>query len=272
MSNETKVSVLMNCYNGEQYLNEAIDSVLNQTHKNLELVFWDNQSSDRSATIVQSYQDDRVRYFRSKQHTDLSQARQLAYEYLRGDWVAILDVDDAWEPCKLEKQLQRVKLNHDVGFIYCRTLAVDENGEALLDHLFTKHPSKLPKGDIYQLLVQGNYICVASLLINKSKLDALGGFSGKYPIMEDYFVSLNLAKNYPVEAVDELLCRYRIHGQNESLKCQQDTFEDLQIVKDLFPDRWAYLAALRILLRHIKKSLINRSGLNVKKAVKILWN
>ena len=61
----------MNCYNGEKYLREAIDSVLAQTYENWELIFWDNQSADDSASVINSYNDDRIRYFYAKNHTNL---------------------------------------------------------------------------------------------------------------------------------------------------------------------------------------------------------
>lgn len=270
MLDSSMVSVLMNCYNGEQYLAEAIESVLNQTHKNLELVFWDNQSTDRSASIIQSYDDDRIRYINSSSHTNLSQARKLAYPYLKGDWVAILDVDDVWDEQKLEKQLACAQLIDNVGFIYCKALPVNAQGQKIGKHVFLKYQNALPKGQIYKILARGNYISIASLLISKSKLDKIGGFSGEYPIMEDYYVTLNLSKKYPVSAVDEILCQYRIHGENESLKNTQDNFEDLQIVKDLFPDRTAYVAALRIMLRHIKTSVARRKTPNIRKIVQTL--
>ena len=72
---EPFVSVLMNCYNGEKYLQEAIDSVLAQTYKNWELIFWDNRSTDRSAEIFKSYNDHRLKYFLSHEHTDLGSGR-----------------------------------------------------------------------------------------------------------------------------------------------------------------------------------------------------
>ena len=68
------------------------------------------------------------------------------------------------------------------------------------------------------------------MLIRRNSLEAIGGFSGKYPIMEDYYVTLNIARWYPVAAVDEVLCDYRIHGSNASMNGPIDTFEDLNIV------------------------------------------
>jgi len=75
MDSASLVSVLMNCFNGEKYLREAIDSIINQTHQNWELVFWDNQSTDKSKAIFDSYQDDRLKYYYAPEHTDLGGGR-----------------------------------------------------------------------------------------------------------------------------------------------------------------------------------------------------
>ena len=76
--NNQKVSIIINCYNGEKYLNLAIESVLNQTYKNWEIIFWDNQSTDDSKFILKSYKDKRIKYFYAKKFTNLHIARNLA--------------------------------------------------------------------------------------------------------------------------------------------------------------------------------------------------
>src|SRR4030067_1280023 len=98
------VSVIMNCYNSEKYLREAIDSVLAQTYQNWEIIFWDNQSTDKSAAIFKSYADPRFCYFLAPEHTTLGQARNLAVEQAHGAWVAFLDCGDILFPRKLAQQ------------------------------------------------------------------------------------------------------------------------------------------------------------------------
>ena len=79
------ISVIINCYNGEKYLREAIDSVINQTYQNWEIIFWDNQSTDSSKQIVTSYKDNRIHYFCAPTHTSLGEARNLAVEKANGE-------------------------------------------------------------------------------------------------------------------------------------------------------------------------------------------
>ena len=97
-----RVSVLMNCFNGARYLRPALESVCDQTVSDWELLFWDNQSTDESASIVGEYRDARIRYLPAPMHTNLGEARRQACAFARGEWVGILDTDDLWLPKKLE--------------------------------------------------------------------------------------------------------------------------------------------------------------------------
>ena len=107
----------MNCYNGEEFLSEAINSVLNQTYQNWELIFWDNRSTDNSAKILKSFKDKRIRYFYSKDKTVLYKARNLAIKKTKGEFIAFLDVDDMWLKNKLSIQIPKFK-NKRIGVVY----------------------------------------------------------------------------------------------------------------------------------------------------------
>src|SRR5664279_817293 len=100
-----KVTVIMNCLNGERFVRQAIQSVYDQTFSDWEIVFWDNASTDATATIANSFSDGRLRYFRSEKTVALGQARQWALAKARGDWVAFLDHDDALLPQRVERQM-----------------------------------------------------------------------------------------------------------------------------------------------------------------------
>ena len=126
------VSIIMNCYNGGKYLQEALDSIINQTYKNWELIFWDNQSTDDSENIVLSYNDHRIRYFYSKKHTILYEARNLAIEKSIGEYLAFLDVDDFWDSTKLEKQMRAFSKNSEVAIVYSNFYFKKEKQQPLL--------------------------------------------------------------------------------------------------------------------------------------------
>jgi glycosyltransferase involved in cell wall biosynthesis len=127
MDNTPLVSILMNCFNGEKYLNEAIDSIYAQTYQNWEIVFWDNASTDRSASIAKGY-DKRIKYHLAPENTPLGEARNLALKKASGQYIAFLDCDDIYLPDKLEQQ---VKLMQSKEYVMCygSVAVIDESGK-----------------------------------------------------------------------------------------------------------------------------------------------
>ena len=81
------VSIIMNCYNGERYLKKSIKSVINQSYKKWELIFWDNKSQDKSKKFILSFKDKRIRYFQASRFTSLYAARNLAIKQARGKFI-----------------------------------------------------------------------------------------------------------------------------------------------------------------------------------------
>ena len=110
-------SVILNCYNGEKFLNEAILSVKKQTLKNWELILWDNKSTDNSKKILKSFISKKIKYYCSKKHTSLYEARNMALTKCNGEFIAFIDADDTWESDKLEKQIKLFK-NKKIGLVY----------------------------------------------------------------------------------------------------------------------------------------------------------
>ena len=118
MSDQSLVSVIINCFNGDKYLHKALNSVVAQTYKNWEIIFWDNQSVDKSAEIFKSYKDARFKYYYAPEHSKiLYEARNYAITKANGDFFAFLDVDDWWLPNKLEKQIPLFN-DPKVGVVY----------------------------------------------------------------------------------------------------------------------------------------------------------
>ena len=127
-NNKPLVSVIVNCYNGEQFLKEAIDSIYAQTYNNWEIIFWDNASSDDSANIARSF-DKKLKYYRAKKQTKLYNARNLALEKCLGSFVAFLDCDDVWIDQKLEMQIELALRGGGNDFVYGGYQNINSNGE-----------------------------------------------------------------------------------------------------------------------------------------------
>jgi glycosyltransferase involved in cell wall biosynthesis len=97
MRREPLVSIIINCHNGEEYLEQTLRSVLNQTYKNWELIFFDNSSNDESKNIFKSFDDKRFRYFYNTEKINLYHARNKAIQKTKGEFISFIDCDDWWE-------------------------------------------------------------------------------------------------------------------------------------------------------------------------------
>lgn len=208
------VSVIMNVRNGASTLREALDSVLRQSFHDWELIVWDDRSTDESARIIAEYQDPRIRCVQSPEEISLGKARGDAIRQAAGAWLAFLDQDDVWLPRKLESQMALA--DDSVGLIYGRTVRFYPSGlERDYDqaHEFTL----LPEGDIFnQLFTDSCFIAMSSAVFQRAAVEAIGGIPDAVQIIPDYWLYVAVARQYPVRAVQEVVCRYRMHSANMS--------------------------------------------------------
>ncbi|MFD3275462.1 glycosyltransferase family 2 protein [Aquirufa echingensis] len=232
------VSVIMNCYNSSEFLREAIDSVINQSYSNWELIFWDNQSTDESASIFKSYKDARLKYFYAPSHTPLGEARNLAAINAKGSWLGFLDCDDIWISSKLENQVELINDSKDekLALVYGQVLNFSDNG--LTYHILTKN--NLPNGDIFGELAKDNFIPVSSALVRIDRYWKVGGINSFFRQAEDYDLFVKISHQFNAVAVDGLVSKYRIHANNLSA-FQKDLCytESIEILMSFLPDKRA---------------------------------
>ena len=112
------VSIIMNCLNGEKFLKSSINSIILQSYKNWELIFYDNCSQDNSLKLVKSFKDKRIKIFKSKKLLRLYDARNFALSKAKGKYVSFLDVDDFWNKEKLKIQINYLKKNTSFKILY----------------------------------------------------------------------------------------------------------------------------------------------------------
>jgi len=219
------VSVAMNCYNGERYLRDALDSVLSQTYKNWELIFWDNQSTDRSAEIFKSYNERRFKYFYAQRHTILYEARNYAIEKAQGKFIAFLDVDDWWEKQKLEKQLPLFD-DPDVGIVCGNFWFVDERKRSKKEWI--KGP--VPTGRVLNdLLANRRFVGLLTLMVRRSAIEQFEyPCNPRYHLMGDFDLVIRLAVKWKFDFVSQPVAFYRWHGRNESIICSKDQLGELE--------------------------------------------
>lgn len=211
---EPLVSVLMNCYNGEKYLIEAIDSVLAQTYQNWEIIFWDNQSTDRSAEIFKSYKDPRLKYHFAPRHTLLYEARNCALEKASGEFIAFLDVDDWWLPSKLEKQIPLFS-DTEVGMVCGNYWVVSERKNRRWKSL----KRLAPTGWVLNDLLGFYFVGLLTLVVRRSALTSLDyPCDPRYHMIGDLDLVVRLATQWKLGCEQEPVGFYRAHDSNESLK------------------------------------------------------
>ena len=227
------VSVLINCYNGEKYLEAAINSVMNQTYKNWEIIFWDNQSTDNSEEIVKKYQDKRFNYFKSQRHTTQYEARNEGLNKCSGDLIAFLDVDDFWQKDKLEKQVKIFNNNNKIGFSCTNAWIINErrkNKTLAFSNIFSGH--------VLNELLLRDFITMSSLMIKKSIInDFQLSFNPEYEIIGDFDLVLKLAMVTHLGGINEPLTYYRLHQDNLTYKkTKLNSHELLNLLKKLEND------------------------------------
>lgn len=235
------VSVIINCYNGELFLKETIDSVLRQTYENWEIILWDNKSIDDSAQIVKKYTDKRIKYYLSPLHTPLGEARNKSINYASGEWCAFLDCDDLWASEKLKKQVDNIN-NVNVGLVYGRMSIFskeDKYSSSWSNRMMSKKnktTNSLPEGEVFDKLLQYNFIPLLTAIFRKDLFIQVGGVSEHMEIAEDYDLFVKLSRVTEACAVDEVVAHYRVHENNLSInKQEQDFSETIEIVSRYLP-------------------------------------
>ena len=219
------VSIIINNYNGEKYLGQAVDSVLEQTWKNFEVIFWDNQSIDLSKEIFQSYKDPRLKYFYAPEHTPLYNARNLAINESRGEFLAFLDVDDFWFKDKLEKQM---KLFDDpsVGFAGSNYCIVNE----LTNRTFVANKKPLSEGWVVESFLKNYRLGLLTLMIRKRSFEGLDRpFDSRFHMIGDMDLAVRMAAKYRFAYVDEVLACNRKHGKNASIIGLHTQIEEMEV-------------------------------------------
>ena len=210
---EELVSIIMNCYNGEKYLEKSIKSVIAQTYKNWELIFWDNVSQDNSKKIVDQFPDVRIKYFKSKNFKKLYEVRNLAIQKASGKFISFLDTDDMWKKNKLKIQVEFFSNNEDFDIVYSNYFILDEKK----NNKNIKFKNEQYSGMIFQDLLK-NYTVGIGTVCLKRKIFKDHSFNNDFDIIGDFDFFLKLSEKKKIGYIHDTLLYYRLHGSNLSKK------------------------------------------------------
>ncbi len=190
------VSVIIPVYNGANFINAAIESVLMQTYQDFEIIVIDDGSVDSTKKEVFKFIDQGapVKYFFQKNAGQAS-ARNLGIHHSLGQFIAFLDADDTWRPRKLEMQLPLFNLDPQIGLVYCNAIrkSAVENDDCLYSKIIAMH-----RGRVFNFLLQGNFIVASSVILKKAVFDRAGMFNEASWLRsaEDYDLWLRIAQFY----------------------------------------------------------------------------
>jgi len=199
------ISVLLPVRNGEAYLREALESVLAQTHRELELLVVDDGSDDATHAILSSYEDPRLRVIRQEPQ-GLVPALRRGLADVRGEVLARMDADDVSLPHRLERQLEALAADERLALVGCAVETIDDGGRVTGSW-------SLPVDDaaLRRRLLLRNPFTHGAVVLRRAAVEAAGGYRADYGANEDYDLWRRLAREWRLGAVPDALYRYRVH-------------------------------------------------------------
>ncbi len=219
MENQPLVSVIMPCYNMEKFIAYTIESVQRQTYPHWELLIVDDTSTDRTAEIVKSHQnqDDRIHFIVKPKHSGIADTRNQCLKMAKGRFLAFLDADDVWHPEKLEQQL-KFMTEQKIGFSYSSYDCIDEEGNPL--EKMVKSAGNLD----YDAYMHNTIIGCSTVMIDTTFIGDV--VVPNFRTSEDTATWLNiLKKGFLAYAIEQPLTSYRIRQHSASsnkLKASSD--------------------------------------------------
>lgn len=207
------ITVSMASYNHAKYLPEAIESVLNQTFPDFELIIIDDASQDQSRSFIEIYakKDDRIRAIFHDKNQGIAFTANQGMAAAKGKYITFIDSDDVWMPEKLQKQLDILARDENL-VVWSEGLIIDEAGTPT-GETFTQmnHSSGREKsGNIFEDLLQGNHILASSMIFKRENLKGIH-FDERFKYLNDFQFNVDMARLYRFWFIPEPLVQYRVH-------------------------------------------------------------
>jgi glycosyltransferase involved in cell wall biosynthesis len=212
------VSVGIPAFNGEKYLSEAIQSVLNQNYENFELIVVDDASQDQTLKIARSFKDVRIRTFANSNRLGLVKNWNECLKNARGDFFCILGQDDVMEADNLREKVASMLETPSAGMVYSKVLEIDECGtDFRYFEQRNENVSKVEKGRaFFERIFRENFVCSSSVVIRRACLERIGGFDARLNFACDWEMWMRISLHSDVIYSAAPLTRVRYHSLNES--------------------------------------------------------
>lgn len=201
-----KVSIILPTYNRKYCIARAIDSIFHQTYTDYELIIVDDGSTDGTDEYVNalSKKDGRIRYIRSTRNAGAAEARNIGIREAAGRYIAFQDSDTYWVETKLEKQVAYMDTADSmVAMVYSPYKRIYSDYSIIYPSLDI--PIEKKSGNILQLLLENPLVDTPTMLVRKEVLNEIGGFDSEMRTLEDYELSIRIAKQYQIHIIDEVM-------------------------------------------------------------------
>lgn len=238
-----KVSVIIPAYNQGVYLGKAVQSVLDQTYPDFDIVIVDDGSTDNTADIARGFKDQRIRYI-YQENRGLSAARNTGIQNSDGELLTFLDSDDLFFPDKLEVLVAELEQHPEVGFVAGQAVLIDENGNPLGEVFNTP----LPEDPARLLLWNPLHVC--SVMVRRLWIDRVGLFDERFRAYEDWDMWLRLARaGCPMRWTPHPVSMYRFHTHQMTQDRERMTTATFAVLAKVFsdptlPEHWKNLKDL----------------------------
>lgn len=215
----SRVSVIIPCHNTAQYLAEAVQSVLDQTFSEFEVIIVDDGSTDGTPEIVRQFADPRVQYIR-QENKGTASARNAGIAAAQGEYLTFLDADDTYLPEKLWSEVQLLDASREIGLVVNGWIFVDADGQALGDAI--RPWQDYPTNPTLAYWLLGKPFVVHGVMLRRQWIGQSELFDETLSRGEDwdFFIRL-VTKGVPIAWGREVVCTYRIHHQNVTLSPQR---------------------------------------------------
>ncbi len=202
----------MSVYNGEEYLRESIDSILNQTYGDFEFIIIDDGSTDGTAAILDSYKHPGIRV-RIQGNNGLTKALNTAISLAQGEYLARQDADDISNPGRLERQVRFLEENEKVGLVGTYYNRIDAQGIILQN---MKPP--ILSQDLKMRLEKGSQFAHGSVMFRRRCIECVGGYREEFRVAQDYDLWLRISERFDVANIPEFLYQWRLNLLSQSVK------------------------------------------------------
>ena len=215
-----KIDILMATYNGEKYLREQIDSILNQTFKDFNLIICDDCSKDSTWKILQEYEkkDSRVKIIKNEKNLGYNKNFEKLLSYVQSEYFMLSDQDDFWMENKVEESYRKIT-EEDLNLVCSDLEVVDENLNTIHSSMWEFWPdynikNKIKKSNDYRSCLMTNCVTGCTTIINSKLISELIPLPG-YPIVHDWWIALVAGSKGPIGYIEKPLIKYRQHGHNQ---------------------------------------------------------